>query len=174
MPQIKATLDSLGESVSQRYIARILKQEGFERLPRRTSAQRQGSLGAAKLDAPKSQPLSYCSQSFTVANSIGALCLLPYLQHYGLIRLMQLSDYPETQSMSRLSSLLSFVVLKLSNVRRYSHDDLWCMDRGLGLFAGLTVLPKSSCFSSYAHRVSRQMNRRFLQQMTTIWKQHNF
>ena len=95
------------------------------------------------------------------------------LQHYGLIRLMQLSDYPETQSMSRLSSLLSFVVLKLSNVRRYSHDDLWCMDRGLGLFAGLTVLPKSSWFSSYAHRVSRQMNHRFLQQMTTIWKQHN-
>ena len=75
--------------------------------------------------------------------------------------------------MSRLSSLLSFVVLKLSNVRRYSHDDLWCMDRGLGLFAGLTVLPKSSCFSSYAHRVSCQMNHRFLQQMTTIWKQHN-
>lgn len=71
VPQIKATLDSLGESVSQRYIARILKQEGFERLPRRTSTQRQGSLGAAKLEAPKSQPLSYCSQSFAVANSIG-------------------------------------------------------------------------------------------------------
>ena len=46
--------------------------------------------------------------------------------------------------MSRLSSLLSFVTLKLSNVRRYSHDELWCMDRGLGLFAGLTVLPKSA------------------------------
>lgn len=173
VPQIKATLDSLGESVSQRYIALILKQEGFERLPRRTTAQRQESLGAAKLDAPKSQPLSDCPQSFTVANSIGALCLLPYLQHYGLIRLMQLSDYPQTQSMSRLSSLLSFVVLKLSNVRRYSHDDLWCMDRGLGLFAGLTVLPKSAWFSSYAHRVSRVMNHQFLRQMTTIWKQHN-
>ena len=84
------------------------------------------------------------SNSTSVSNSIGALCLLPYLQHYGLTKLMQTSDYPQTQSMSRLSSLLSFVTLKLSNVRRYSHDELWCMDRGLGLFAGLTVLPKSA------------------------------
>ncbi len=79
VPQIKATLDSLGESVSQRYIALVLKQEGFERLPRRTSAQRQKSLGGTLLNAPKSQPLSYCEQSFAVANSIGALCLLPWL-----------------------------------------------------------------------------------------------
>ena len=173
VPQIKAALDSLGASVSERYISKMLKQEGFERLPRRTTAQRLASLGSAKLEAPKSRPLSYGQDCFAVSNSIGALCLLPYLQHYGLTALMQTSDYPQTQSMSRLSSLLSFVALKLSNVRRYSHDDLWCMDRGLGLFAGLTVLPKSAWLSSYSHRVSRQMNHQFLKQLNTIWRQHD-
>ena len=173
VPQIKAALDSLGESVSERYISKILKQEGFERLPRRTTAQRLASLGAAKLEAPKSYPLSYGEEAFAVSNSIGALCLLPYLQHYGLTALMQTSDYPQTQSMSRLNSLLSFVALKLSNVRRYSHDDLWCMDRGLGLFAGLNVLPKSAWLSSYSHRVNRQMNHQFLKQLNTIWRRHD-
>lgn len=173
VPQIKAALDSLGESVSERYISNILKQEGFERLPRRTTAQRLASLGSAKLEAPKSQPLSYGQDCFSVSNSIGALCLLPYLQHYGLTELMQTSAYPQTQSMSRLSSLLSFVALKLSNVRRYSHDDLWCMDRGLGLFAGLTVLPKSAWLSSYSHRVSRQMNHQFLKQLNAVWRRHD-
>ncbi|MGK7876076.1 MAG: hypothetical protein AB4426_23090 [Xenococcaceae cyanobacterium] len=52
--------------------------------------------------------------------------------------------------------MLGFVALKLSNVRRYSADDLWCMDRGLGFFAGLNVLPKAAWFSSYAHRVFPQ------------------
>ena len=172
VPQIKAALDSLGESVSERYISKILKQEGFERLPRRTKTQRLASLGSAKLEVPKSRPLSYGQDCFAVSNSIGALCLLPYLQHYGLTALMQTSDYPQTQSMSRLSSLLSFVALKLSNVRRYSHDDLWCMDRGLGLFAGLNVLPKSAWLSSYSHRIHRQMNHQFLKQLNTIWRQH--
>ncbi len=174
VPQIKATLDSLGESVSQRYIARILKQEGFERLPRRTSAQRQGSLGAAKLDAPKSQPLSYCSQSFAVANSIAALCLLPWL-----CNTMVSLDWCSSQTTLRLNQCLGLVVYwvlcSLNSPMSVAivTSDLWCMERGLGLFAGLTVLPKSAWFSSYAHRVSRQMNHQFLQQMTTIWKQHN-
>ena len=60
--------------------------------------------------------------------------------------------------MSRLNSLLSFIALKLSGVRRYSHDDVWCMDRGLGFFAGLNVLPKAAWLTSYSHRVTREMN----------------
>jgi hypothetical protein len=74
--------------------------------------------------------------------------------------------------MSPLSSVLSFVALKLSNVKRYSKDDLWCMDRGSGMFAGLNVLPKTAWFSSYSDRVIRGMNHEFLQKLHRIWLDH--
>jgi hypothetical protein len=44
------------------------------------------------------------------------------------------------------------------------------MDRGLGLFAGLNVLPKAAWFSSSSHRVTREMNLRFLKALHTNWK----
>ena len=67
-------------------------------------------------------------------------------------------------------SILSFLALKLSNVRRYSVDDLWCMDRGLGLFAGLNVLPKAAWFTSYSHRITRKSNISFLKSLNKLWK----
>ena len=56
-----------------------------------------------------------------------------------------------------------------SNVKRYSADDVWCMDRGMGLFAGLNVLPKTAWFSSYSSAVTRDMNVSFLRSMQSVW-----
>ena len=64
---------------------------------------------------------------------------------------------------------MSFMALKLSNVKRYSRDAVWCMDRGLGLFAGLDVLPKAAWMSSYAHRVTRRMNLALLRDLHKVW-----
>jgi hypothetical protein len=83
------------------------------------------------------------------------------------------SDYPRTKEIDRLSSILSFVGLKLSNVRRYSSDDAWCMDRGLGLFAGLNVIPKCAWRTSYSSRVTRTTNRRFLKRLQEKWVEHD-
>ncbi len=103
-------------------------------------------------------------------NSLGLLCLLPYLQYYGIGQLLERSTYPESQRISRLNSLLSFIALKLSDVRRYSHDDVWCMDRGLGFFAGLNVLPKAAWLTSYSHRVTREMNLQLLRGLHDLWQ----
>ncbi len=43
------------------------------------------------------------------------------------------------------------------------------MDRGLGLFAGLNVLPKAAWFTSYSDRVTPQMNRNFLKAIHRKW-----
>ncbi len=45
------------------------------------------------------------------------------------------------------------------------------MDRGLGLFAGLNVLPKTAWFSAYSYRVSRSMNQSFLKALHGVWQQ---
>ncbi len=170
VPEIKALLDTLGHSVSIGYISKLLRKAGFTRLPRRTQAAREGTMGQVKPLAPPSQMLTYVSESFSCQNSLGLLCLLPYLQSYGIGQLLERSTYPATQRISRLNSLLSFIALKLSDVRRYSHDDVWCMDRGLGFFAGLNVLPKAAWLTSYSHRVTREMNLQLLRGLHSLWQ----
>ena len=170
VPDIKAILNAQGERVSERYIYDVITQDGFTRLPRRPRSVKSQAASATILPAPPATVLAFTPERFASAHALGILCLLPYLQRYGIDRLIDMSAYPQTTTLPRLASILSFVALKLSNVRRYTADDLWCMDRGLGLFAGLNVLPKAAWFSSYSHRVTRAMNRTFLQGLHNLWQ----
>jgi len=170
VPDIKAVLDSQGTSVSERYVYDVISADGFARLPRRTQTIKSRLTPVAAAAAPSATKLAFTPETFFSAQALGSLCLLPYLQRFGIDQLIQTSAYPETAALDRVSSLLSFVALKLSNVRRYSADDLWCMDRGLGLFAALNVLPKAAWFTSYSHRVTRAMNRSFLHDLHGIWQ----
>lgn len=172
VPDIKAILDVQGHSVSERYVYNVINKEGFARLPRRNNSIREKASSELKIEAPKSFMLDFFPETFSSQNNLGALCLLPYIQRYGIDRLIQQSDYPESSAINKLSSILSFVALKISNVRRYSADDIWCMDRGLGLFAGLNVLPKTGWYTSYSHRITRSMNRNFLKGLQMIMLQN--
>ena len=171
VPDIKVMLDAQNHTVSERYISTILNIEGFGRLPRRDKESREKSISWAteKIEAPKSVELTLESESFS-SNSIGLLCFLPYIKEYEIDKVIEASLYPSSTSISKKSSIYSFLALKLSNIRRYNADDVWCMDRGMGLFAILNVLPKTAWFSSYSHRVTRKMNLEFLRQLHKIWK----
>ncbi len=167
---IKVALDSKGFKISEKSIYNIIHQQGFARLPRRQKLTKK-SLGPTGLKADKSVSLTFIPESFKSA-SAGVLCLLPYIKKYGLSQIIEASDFPATTQISKQSSILAFIALKSSNARRYTADDLWCMDRGLGLFAGLNVLPKAAWFSSYSNRVSREMNLKFLKLLHSNWKAH--
>ncbi len=91
------------------------------------------------------------------------------IKRYKIDAVIDKSDYPETSVIGKTQSILSFLALKLANRRRYCSDDTWCMDRGIGLFAGLNVLPKTAWFTSYSDRVTSDMNRRFLKQLHRVW-----
>ena len=170
IPEIKSILDSKSYKVSEKYIWDVLRKEGFARLPRRSNQAKKTAGLNKNIKAPISVTMDYIPEKFTTQNSIGIFCLLPYIRRYGIDIAINNSHYPETSSISKYSSILSFIALKISNVRRYSADDLWCMDRGLGLFAGLTVLPKTGWFSSYSSRITRRMNLSFLKSLHQIWK----
>ena len=102
----------------------------------------------------------------------GILCFLPIICSCKIDELVINSSYPGTKTIPTINSIMCFAALKLSNFHRYTADDLWCMDRGSGLFAGLNVLPKASWFTSYSHRVTREMNLNFLKGMSNLWKKH--
>jgi len=169
-PDITSMLQAQGHKVNYNYVYELLLREGFARLPRRTKAERQ-ELKVVRLEAPKAQTWQAVEEHFDTQHA-GLLCFLPIICKYGIDELIRGSAYPETGEISRQSAILSFLALKLSNVRRYSADDLWCMDRGSGLFAGLNVLPKAAWFSSYSHRITRQMNLDFLRQLHRRWCEH--
>lgn len=169
--EIKVILDGKGYSIAERTIYNIINQEGFLRLPRRTKLVKQ-ELTLPKIKAEKSYQLSFVPEKFK-STSAGILCLLPYLKQYGIFEAISESQYPGTKVINKTSSILSFIALKASNIRRYSSDDKWCMDRGLGLFAGLNVLPKAAWFTSYSDRVTTEMNLQFLKSLHKIWGANN-
>jgi hypothetical protein len=168
VPDIKVALDALGYTVSEKNIFNILSAEGFSRLPRRSKLARQ-QLEPVQMEAEKSVALTFEPETFKSANA-GMLIFMAILRRYQVDRAIQASGYPSTSQIDRLTSILSFLALKLSNRRRYSSDDTWCMDRGLGLFAGLNVLPKTAWYTSYSDRVTSDMNLDFLRRLHRIWK----
>src|SRR5690606_24472150 len=121
-----------------------------------------------KIQASKSIMIDLEEEDFKSAEA-GVLTLLPYIERYGIRQAIEQAQYPQTKSIGGLNAILCFIALKATNVARYSADDLWCMDRGSGLFSGLNVLPKASWYTSYSHRVTTKMNRRFLAALHRIW-----
>lgn len=168
IPDIKAILDSREISLSERYVHKILREEGFARLPRRSKIEKQSAIRKDNIEAPKSHLLSNSQGSFSSIDA-GALLFLHYIKLNKIDVLIDESNYPGTKQIPKLNSILAFIALKLSNIRRYTSDDLWCMDRGLGLFAGLNVLPKAAWYTSYSSRITRQMNLSFLKSMYALW-----
>ncbi len=170
VPDIKARLDATADAApSERTIDRLLKQEGFARLPRRARAERLPG-GPAPLAAPASALLDPSRpERFQCESAAGILCLLPLLRQFGIDRAIASAGYPGSSALPPLQSVLAFLALKCASVRRYACDDLWCMDRGLGLFAGLNVLPKTAWMSSYSDRVTCAMNQSLLGKLAGLW-----
>ena len=170
VPDIQIAMDAMGFNLTIYSIEKIITDAGFARLPRRDKQFRREVVSSfePKLSAPIASRISSCIDDFS-SQLAGLICVLPYIVKYGIDRIIDNSQYPETSGICRVSSILSYVALKLSNVRRYSADDTWCMDRGLGLFAGLNVLPKAAWFSSYSSAVTRDMNVSFLKSLQSVW-----
>lgn len=167
--EIKMILDTNDYSTSESHICAVLKREGFERLPRRTHRSKKSINTTLTIEAPRSIKLKDENDDFNTI-STGVLSFLPYIKHHKIDKAIENSQYPETKCIPRLNSILSILALKLSNFSRYSKDDIWCMDRGLGVFSGLNVLPKAAWFTSYSSRVTKEMNLSFLKAMNKIWK----
>lgn len=157
-------------NVTYGYVYKLLNNEGFARLPRR-GANEKKKLELPKIKAPIAAQLDFENEKFH-SRSTGVLTFLPYIRKFGIDQAISSSLYPSTRTIGKSASILSFIALKLSNIKRYSDDDLWCMDRGLGLFAGLNVLPKSAWLSSYSSRVTKRMNLEFLKSLHRIWCQY--
>jgi hypothetical protein len=174
VPDIKILMDGLGHKVSEGFIYKVCDENGFARLPKRGKRQRQelmASSGYADiLEAPVSEMIPFSEEEQFMSKGVGVLCFLPFIKAYGIDKAIEGFSYPETAQIGKLHSILAFLALKLSSVQRYGQDDGWRMDRGLGLFAGLNVLPKTTWYSSYSSAVKRVDNINFMKSLNRVFE----
>jgi len=176
VPDIRIILNAKGYDVSEGFIYRISDENGFARLPKRSSEQRQELMDNSGyvdvLPAPTSFMHSFAAEESFSSSGVGVLCFLPFIKAFGIDKAIEESSYPETAQIEKLNSVLAFLALKLSKAPRYGQDDGWCMDRGLGMFAGLNVLPKTTWYSSYSAAIERKDNVAFLKSINRIFANH--
>ena len=92
----------------------------------------------------------------------GVFLFLPLLAELGFDSLVRKAGYPGTKMIPADAALLSLLALKLLRKERLSHIDDYNIDDGLGLFAGLNVLPKKSFATDYSYRTQRQQQEKLL------------
>ena len=80
----------------------------------------------------------------------------------GFDSLVHRAGYPGTEMVPADAALLSLLAMKLLRKERRSHIDDYSVDEGLGLFAGLNVLPKKSFATDYSYRTQRPQQEKLL------------
>jgi len=162
---IKAILSGEGFNVSLWKIDRILKDNDFSPLAKRTAEEKQNVELSSNIEVPRTKPLKL-TQADKFDSLGGSIFLFyPILKKMRLDKIINECSYPETKKLSSQNMILSFLALKLNNTERLSHESDYKIDRGLGLFSGLNVLPKCSTLSSYSYKITREMNKEFIKKL---------
>ena len=150
--EITAVLIEDGVEISVRTVERVLAEEGFAKLPRRTHLKLGRTVKGAEVPAHAAaisvQGLE--GKSFESA-AAGVFLFAPFLARLQLDKLVASAALPGTKAIPAISSLLSFLALKLLGTERYAHVGDHAFDPGLGLFAGLNVVPKCTALSTYSY-----------------------
>ncbi len=92
----------------------------------------------------------------------GIFLFLPLLAQLRFDHLVTQAGYPGSEMIPATSALLSLLALKLLDKERRSHISDFNCDEGLGLFAGLNVLPKTAYAAEYSYRTQREHQQRLL------------
>ena len=156
--QIVTQLGEEDISLSPSTIERILKDAGFGKLKRRAESHR--GLSTKNTLLPKaSQNLDFKQlEPFQAQCQVaGLFFFLPYIVDSGLMEVLEELPLPESGQIGKKQAFLSLLALKLMGGRRFCHVRQYDHDEGLGLFAGLNVLPKPTYMQTYSCLLSAQL-----------------
>ena len=175
--EIKDILSKEGFSTSIQTINRIIKDEGFAKLQRRTREE----LGITKKNSllPPISTAIYFDQieSYRFECQVGGIYyFIPYILQTGLYELISSAPFPETSKLSKINSIFSILALKLIGHERLSKISSYNHDTGFGFFAGLNVPPKTTATSTYSYMVDKEtiqsFMKEFISQMRTKYSQY--
>jgi hypothetical protein len=166
LEEIRIQLASEGHPLSASYLFRVLQRAGrVDRTPPRPPPPPPGLRAkdgsevppiAALLPPPSSSSRRFLSQA------AGLFLFVPQLLRLDLPAAVADAGWPGSEQIPPLQALLALLAPKLLGQRRISHINDLCCDEGAGLFAGLTVLPKTTYATDFSYRTDQRMHERLL------------
>jgi hypothetical protein len=149
---ISRALQRDGRKLSPVAVAMILKAEGFARLPRRRDEERPATARPTPGDVADVRQLDLAARTFR--SQFGGLFLfLPDLIACDLDGILGRCGFPGSAMVPAGCAMRSLLALKLFGNARYSNVMSHVLDEGLGLFAGLNLIPKRSFLTEYSCRI---------------------
>lgn len=158
--------------ISPQTVSRILTEAGFPKLKRRTN-QELGLTRKNKIIPEKSENLNfYKLEKFKIDTpSIGIFFFIPYIIESGIIDIVKQAGLPASSTIGAEQACLSMLALKLIGAERLSHIGDYDKEPGLGVFAGLNVLPKNTYMTTYSCLTSTEMILDFQEKIVSGLKQ---
>jgi len=166
---ITQLLSEEGVEISVRTVERVLAEEGFSKLPRRTRLKLGHTVKGAQVpERAQAIALGDLDGSRWDCPAAGVFLFAPFLAQLDIEKVMRSAALPGTKTIPSLQYFLSFLALKLLGTERYTHVGEQAFDPGLGLFAGLNILPKCTALSTYSYSLDEphlsRLQRAFVRQ----------
>jgi len=169
--EIAQLLSDEGIEISVRTVERVLAEEGYSKLPRRTRLKMGLTVQGARV--PEVAQLLELGQSKRVdCDSAGVFLFAPFIERLNLPKVVEGAGLPGSKTIPALQYFLSFLSLKLIGTERFAHIGDHSFDAGLGTFAGLNVLPKCTAMSTYSYSLDaihlQRLQQSFVKQANRI------
>ena len=173
-PDIQQQLAKGEIVISSRTVERILKDAGFGKLKRRTNKEL-GRTVKNKIIPERAENLDFEELStFSVdCPSVGVFFFIPYIIESGILDVVKECHLPESSIIGSTQACLSMLLLKLIGGKRLSHIGAYDQEPGLGIFAGLNILPKPAYMCSYSCRCSETQLMDLQNKVISLLKKNN-
>ena len=169
--EIVQLLSEEGIEISVRTVERVLSEEGYPRLPRRSKLKMGLTVQGARVPEV-SQVLATGIDRSVDCESAGVFLFAPFIERLNLAKVVADANLPGSKTIPALQYFLSFLSLKLIGTERFAHMNDHSFDAGLGLFAGLNVLPKCTAMSTYSYSLDTihllKLQRAFVRQANRL------
>ena len=141
--------------ISIRTVERILAEEGYPKLPRRTRLKIGLTVQGAKVpQTSEAIRMSEWDNRKHECQDAGIFIFAPFIQKLDIPQVVQKAGLPGSKMIPAINYFLSFLAVKLVGTQRYAHMGDHAFDSGIGLFAGLNVLPKTTAMSTYSYSLN--------------------
>jgi len=159
--EIVQLLSEDGVEISVRTVERILAEEGYTRLPRRSRLKLGLTVKGAQVPAVSQHiHISEFENRKIDCDAAGIFLFAPFIERFNISQIIQKAGLPGSKTIPATNYFLSFLALKLLGTQRYAHMGDHSFDPGTGLFASLNVLPKCTAMSTYSYSLdSNQLMR---------------
>ena len=152
---IQQELAAAGHAISVNALSVLLREEGFDRLPRRRDDERPTTVKPEAAAIANINELDLSPRSFRTRVG-GLFFFVPLMEKISLRRVLKKVDLPGSNMIPAEQAVRTLLALKLIGKERKSHVMDLVFDEGIALFAGLNAVPKRSYLAAYSSRVDHR------------------